>query len=129
MTINITSYDLFALDDWRRPRERFSARGERESYRSKGLVALRAYQDLEAFANIECLGSAEYAIDPAARDLMLRSVTIAGPVGLMADKFVYQECFNRFLGQRFAKLPATIAAAALPSIAAAFDAACLDSAN
>ena len=129
LTINITSYDLFALDDWRRPRELFFTEPQGKPYRSEGLLALRPYKDLENFANIECLGSATYAIDLAAHKLILRSATIARIIELMADRFAYQPCFNTFMTQRFAKLPVTIEAAALPALTREFERACTTARN
>ena len=125
VTVNITSYDLFALDDWRRPREHLFTTIENE-YHAQGLLLLRPYEDLENFANVDCLGSAEYTIDLPEKMMTLRSVTIARTVELMADRFVYQQCFNEFIANRFTELPVTIDAAGLAPLAHDFNLACVD---
>ena len=125
VTVNITSYDLFAHDDWRRPREHLFTTIENE-YHAQGLLLLRPYEDLENFANVDCLGSAEYTIDLPEKMMTLRSVTIARTVELMADRFVYQQCFNEFIANRFTELPVTIDAAGLAPLAHDFNLACVD---
>lgn len=118
--LSLTSFDLFNLDD---PIEYRTIHILEPDIRSKGLVSVRPYDDLERYANGPCLGTATFSMDLDTLEGTPLSVAINAPA--RGGEAVYQKCFEDFLTARFREFPVRIPVSDLPALAGEFKAKCL----
>lgn len=105
---NITSFDLFTLDDrryWRAKISR-SGDGDDEEIRSQGEIQLRPYVDLESSAS-GCIGTVHYRYNLREGAVEFAGVSIESLVDFPAveDRHRLQACFNKVVADGTKNLP------------------------